>query len=333
LATHDGGVIHGRTLEFAVPLTTSIVVVPRKYTFFGTTSEGKGLSYTANYAVVGVMLFNDPAVVDGMNEKGLSVGTFYFPEYAQYTKLTKENQSKALSPVELPNFLLTQFATVNEVKSAMNRIVVVGTPLESWGNKTPPFHYIVYDKTGASVVIEPINGKLALYDNNLGVLTNSPNFDWHMTNLRQYINLTTKNPSPLKIDGLVMASLGQGGGMVGLPGDFTPPSRFVRAAIFSYTALASKTRDQAVLQAFHILNQFDIPLGVVRGTENGKVHLDYTVMTSVRDPQALKYYFKTYENPSTAVVDLNAFDLNATTIKKWRIKGEERIKDISSQLK
>lgn len=335
LIAKDGTLVHGRTLEFGVPVKVSVVVVPRGYQFSGTTPQGKGLSYKAKYGAVGSISFNDIAIMDGMNEKGLAVGTFYFPGFAGYSKITSENQQKALSPIEFSNWIVTQFATVEEVKSALQSVVIAPTVVETWGNEPAPFHYIVYDKSGRSLVIEPINGKLTTYDNPLGVMTNSPTFDWHMTNLRNFINLTAKNAQPIKIDNLTLAPFGQGSGMVGLPGDFTPPSRFVRAAIYCINAIPSKNASEGVYQAFHILNQFDIPMGLSRESTGSstKIASDYTQVTCVRDPESLKYYFKTYDDQSIKYVDLTAFDLNATEIKRADASGEEKASDISSNLR
>ncbi|MES2273981.1 MAG: choloylglycine hydrolase family protein [Chlamydiota bacterium] len=333
LIAKNGEIVHGRTLEFGTPLPTSIAVIPRGYPFQGTTPLGVGLSYKAKYGVVGAVLFDSSAAMDGMNEKGLSVGTFFFPGYAEYASITSVNQSRAVSPTEFPNWLLTQFANVEEVKSALEQIAIAPTQIDGWGSTPPPFHYIVYDQAGGCIVIEPIKGKLIVYDNPLGVLTNSPTFDWHMTNLRNYINLRTVNVPPLKINGLELAPFGQGSGMVGLPGDFTPPSRFIRAAVFSYTAIPSATGEEAVLQIFHLLNQFDIPVGVVRDVKNGTVHPDSTMVTCARDPNTLKYYFKTYKDQTLRMVDLNEFDLNAKKIKKIKADGNEPIVNVSADLK
>lgn len=332
LKAADGSFVPGRTVEFGIEIPLSAVVVPRNSPFTGTTPQGHGLSYKTKYGAVGVITYTDLAIVDGLNEKGLSVGTFYFPGFAKYTTITEKNQSKALSPVEFPNWILTQFATVQEVKEALSEVVIAPTVIESWGSIPPPFHYIVYDAQGHSLVIEPLEGNLVTYDNPIGVLTNSPTFDWQMTNLRNYINLRTENVPPLTVGDLVLSPFGQGSGMVGLPGDFTPPSRFVRASIFSYTAIPSSNAEEAVLQVFHILNQFDIPIGIAKQVVGNTVHTDSTLATCVRNPQALKYYFKTYNDQSIRMIDLNAFDLNAKKTKIVGISGQEPILDISSQL-
>lgn len=333
LVAKDHAFVHGRTLEFGIKVDISTAVVPREYAFVGTTPQGPGLKYKAKYAAIGAIAFDVPALMDGMNEKGLAVGTFYFPGYAGYSEITQENQSKALSPVEFSNWILTQFETLEEVRSALSTVVIAPTVSKGWGDAPPPFHYIVYDKNGDSLVIEPIDGKFVTYENKLGVMTNSPTFDWHMTNLRNFINLTPFNVKPLKIDGLVLAPFGQGSGMVGMPGDFTPPSRFVRAAIYSITATPSNTGAEAVWQAFHILNQFDIPVGLARAEEKGVIYSDYTIITCVRDPQTLKYYYKTYDDQNIKVIDLTTFDFNAKSLKTAKTSGLTKATDISSDLK
>lgn len=333
LIANDGSLVHGRTLEFGIVVDITAAVIPRNYSFKGTTPLGEGLAYTSKYGVVGAMAFNDPALMDGMNEKGLAVGTFYFPGYAGYTQITPENQAKALSPVEFPNWILTQFATVDELKKGLNNVVIAPTVTKAWGDKPAPFHYIVFDKAGDCLVIEPIDGKFVTYENKLGVFTNSPTFDWHMTNLRNYLNLTPFNAKPITINGVTLTPFGQGSGMVGMPGDFTPPSRFVRAAIFSTTATPSENAQKAIFQLFHILNQFDIPVGAAREKVGDVVYSDETQLTCARDPKSLKYYFKSYADQGIRMIDLNQFDLNAKGIKTLKISGESIAADISSSLK
>lgn len=333
LVAKDGTFVAGRTLEFGIQIDTSAAVVPRGFKFVGTTPNGKGLVYTSKYGAVGAFAFNQPALMDGMNEKGLMVGTFYFPGYASYSKMTSENQSKALSPIEFPNWILTQHETVEEVKAALDAVVIAPTIDPAWGPTPAPFHYLVIDREGNGLVIEPLDGKLVTYDTQLGTFTNSPTFDWHMTNLRNFINLTPYNVKPLKVDGIELAPFGQGSGMVGLPGDFTPPSRFVRAAIFSMTALPSPTSKESVLQAFHILNQFDIPVGAARSVEDGVTHSDFTMITCVRDPRTLRYYFKTYDDSTVRMVDLKAMDLDAKEIKTVPTTGQQPIVNISDLIK
>ena len=332
LIADDGSVVHGRTLEFGTSVDLSVAVIPRGYSFTGTTPNGPGLRYKSKYAAVGAIAFSHLTMLDGMNEKGLSVGTFYFPGFAGYSQITRDTQARALSPVEFPNWILTQFATVNELKEALQDVVIAPTVSEEWGPTPPPFHYIVFDKDGNCLVIEPLGGFLVTYDNELGTLTNSPTFDWHMTNLRNYIHLSPYNAIPVSINGITFKQLGAGSGMTGLPGDFTPPSRFVRAAIFSAAATPSPIASDAIFQIFHILNQFDIPVGVALEKIDETTHSSQTQVTCARDPQSLKYYFKTYDDQNIKVIDLSDFDFNVSNVKLLPVIGRGRAQDISRDL-
>ena len=333
LKAKDGSFVSGRTVEFGIPLDLSAVVIPRNYELKGTLPDAStGLTYRSKYASMGGATFGSTEILDGMNEKGLVVGSFYFPGYAQYASVTPDNKNKALSPTEFPNWILTQFASINEVKDGIKSVVIAPTTPKGWPG-LPPFHYVVYDKTGKSIVIEPINGQLKVYDNPIGILTNSPTFDWHLTNLSNYINLSPINAAPVTIDGFKLKQFGEGSGLHGLPGDFTPPSRFVRAAVFASTAIPADNAPQAVMQAFHILNQFDIPIGAVRDMEHNTVVPEFTLATTVKDPQSLKYYFRTYDDQTIRMVSMNAFDLNANKIKTISMHGIQPVVDISATAK
>ncbi|MCB1118033.1 MAG: choloylglycine hydrolase family protein [Chlamydiia bacterium] len=328
----DRSTVNGRTVEFGIELDMSLAVTPRNVTFYGKTPMGRGLHYISKYAAAGVYCFDDPVIMDGINEKGLVAAAFYFSGYASYTKVTKDNQAKALSPIDFPNWILTQFATIEEVKEALKSVVIAPTIIKNWGNTPPPMHYIVYDKSGRSIVIEPVEESLQVYENELGVITNSPTFDWQLTNLGNYTNLTPYNIGPNQLRGFKFPSFGQGSGMLGLPGDFTPPSRFVRAAFFSARTLPPKNSGDAVDKTFHILNQFDIPLGIVRQKDQGKISYDYTLLTSVKEPKTLRYFYRSYQDQSIQFVDLNQFDLNAKTIKMMKVGGDQQQYDVSSKL-
>lgn len=336
LRNADGTIVHGRTLEFGIPVETTIVVVPRGYEFVGKAPGGPGLNYKAKFGAAGTITFKDVTIADGLNEKGLAVGAFYLPTYAGYTEITNENRSKALSAIDFPNWILTQFATVAEVRAAVERgeVVIAPTVLEGWGPEAPPLHYAVYDKSGACIVIEPIDGKLKIHNNPLGVLTNSPTFDWHITNLRNYIALNPRNVPPVELDGVKLRAFGQGSGMLGLPGDFTPPARFVRAAVFSATAIPAPNAEQGIFQVFHILNNFDIPVGVAREMDKaGTLFTDSTQFTGARDPQNLCYYYRSYADQTIRMVDLRKFDLDAKEVKKISTTGTQPVVDMSATAK
>ena len=333
LKNTDGTVVHGRTVEFGLPLEMDIVFVPRGYDFVGQTPLGPGKTWTSKYAATGGILFGNLAIMDGLNEKGLAVGAFFFPTSAEYTGTTPDNQSKSMSAADFSNWILTQFGSVDEVRKAIEsgEAIVAPTLLPGWPPQPQPFHWIVYDKNGKSLVIEPIKGALVLNDNPLGVFTNSPSFDWHMTNLRNYISLSPRDVPAVTLDAKTFAPFGMGAGLHGLPGDFTPPSRFVRATVFSATAVPEATPAEGILKGFHILNNFDIPVGAARENADGKSYDDMTMLTSMRDPQNLRFYYKTYDDQTIRMVDLTKFDFDSKEIKKLSTKGDQPVVDMSGK--
>jgi len=334
LIAKDGGVIAARSLEFGFDLHSDVMVIPAGTTLTGTLPDGgKGISYKTQYGFLGANAEGMTAIVDGINEAGLYVGLFYFPGYASYSDATKDNAARAMAPHEYANWLLGNFATVEEVKANFDKVVLVPVVVEAI-EEVAPVHFVVHDRTGKSVVIEPLNKSLKIYDNPLGVVTNSPTFDWHMTNLRNYVNLTATNVPPIDLGGVKLAQFGQGSGLRGLPGDFTPPSRFVRAVAFSQSAIRSNTAAQAVLQAFHILNNFDIPYGAVREVDNGQMHAEATTWTSASDLKNLRWYFRTYDDQSIRSVDLaKALAAAQGKIRFIKMETQQPVSDVSTNFK
>lgn len=325
----DGSVIFARTLEFAMDLDSNIIVVPRGKEYVGTAPGDKpGFRWTTKYGFVGANAFDLPVSIDGLNEKGLSVGLFYFPGFPKYQEVKPQDSAKALAPWELGAFLLGTCTDVKEAVAAA-KSVLVGESVQKDMGFVPPVHYIVTDASGKSVVLEYIDGELKIHANPLGVMTNSPTFDWHMTNLSNYVNMSSQNIKAVDLAGKEIKGLGQGSGMLGLPGDFTPPSRFVRAVAFSKTAEPVDNAKEAVLQAFHILNQFDIPRGAARGIDHGKEVADYTQWTTAADLKNLRYYFRTFADSRIRMVDLKTVGLDGKEIKTISMKRDEEIEDLS----
>lgn len=308
LRAGDGAAIRGRTLEFGFPMQSKVLVIPAGREMSGTLPDGgKGLTYTTRYAIIGANALNMTVILDGINDQGLAVGLFYFPGYASYTPVTPENAKHAMAPYEFGLWALGNFATVDEVREAVKDIALVPTPAPGLGSPqgmVPGVHFFIQDKSGKSIAVEPVDGMLKVHDAPLGVMTNAPAYDWHMTNLAAYINLSVKDIDPIKVGGVTIPAFGSGSGLLGLPGDFTPPSRFVRAVVYSQSAVPNKTGEDTVFAAFHILNQFDIPKGSVMNSAVGEPTAEITEWTSVADLKNLRWYFRTREDQSIRMVDL-----------------------------
>lgn len=332
LIAEDGSVVYARTLEFGLDVKSEVMMVPRGFARTGTTPDGKeGLKWKAKYASVGMNGAGLPDLFDGFNEKGLAAGMFYFPTSSGYIAYTPEVADKTIAQWEVISYILENYASVEEVKEKIGEVVVASSVFSQWGF-APEAHYVVHDATGNSAVIEYVGGKLNVYENPLGVITNSPGFDFHMNNIRQYVNFSMTGKPAIKLGSVEIVPTGQGTGMLGMPGDFTPPSRFVRAAAFSQSVFQPKNEQDAVLEVFKILNNFDIPKGSARdGTKdaNGNIQADYTLWTGASDLKSLRYLFRTYDNSQIRSVDLMKMDVDGNDIVLMPIAGQEVIKSMT----
>ena len=329
LKAADGAAIRGRTLEFGFPMRSNVLVVPAGKELSGTLPDGtKGLTYTSRYAFVGANALGLPAILDGLNDQGLSVGLFYFPGYASYTPVTPQNAKHAIAPQEFGVWVLANFATVDEVRQGVKDIVIVPTPAPGLGSPQGAVagaHFFIQDKSGKSIVVEPVDGTLKVHDAPLGVMTNAPTYDWHMTNLQNYISLSVKDVDSVKLGPVTLPAFGSGAGLHGMPGDFTPPSRFVRAAIYGQSAAPTATAADAVLEAFHILNQFDIPKGSVVNAAVGAPVDEITEWTSVADLKNLRWYYRTRTDQTIHMVDLRqAVAAAKGQLKLIKMEGTEQ---------
>jgi choloylglycine hydrolase len=171
----------------------------------------------------------------------------------------------------------------------------------------PPAHLIVHDRSGASAVFEWRDGRMVVFDNPVGVATNWPHLDWHLTNLRNYVNLSVRNPSPVTIEGVELAAMGQGPGMNGLPGDFSSPARFIRATAFVSALRPVDTGAELEKSALHVLNNFDIPFGFIR-EDDDPANDDHTLWSTVSNLNAGRYVVRTYDNPVPQAIDLSTVD-------------------------
>ncbi|WP_170387557.1 linear amide C-N hydrolase [Ruegeria atlantica] len=332
LTAADGSVVYGRTLEWgAFDMNSRIMISPRGHAFVAKMEDGEpGMTWEAKYGFVAVDALEKPVAVDGLNEEGLAVGVFYHPGTAEYQTFDPAMRDMSLGPLDVANYLLSQFATVEEVRAGITEIKVVPVTEPALGFPAP-VHLIATDQSGAAIVIEYLNGELRVFDNPLGVITNSPSFDWHMTNLRNYINLSPVALPPVDLSEVEFAPLGGGSGMIGLPGDYTPPSRFVRAVAFSATARPTDTGDETIYELFRILDSFNVPLGATEGSDiEGDVSAmrSATLWTTAIDTQNLKLHYHTMHNRRVRMVDLNVIDFGILEEMTFLPLDREKQQDI-----
>lgn len=316
LRARDGAVVYGRTMEWGTfDLHSRVSVFPRGLAYTGATPDKQpGLKWTAKHGVVAVDGVGKDIALDGMNEKGLTVGLFYHPGFAEYPAYDPSQAARTLGPTDLGTYLLTTCATVDEVRAAIKNVLVAPVVEEAIGI-APPVHLLVTEPSGRAIVIEFTGGKAVVHEAPLGVITNAPNYDWHMINLRNYVNLSPVAIPDKKIDETTFKALGGGSGMIGLPGDFTPPSRFVRAVAFTQTARPTATGDETMYELFRILDNFNLPLGSAEGGGNDKTKgmRSSTLWTTAYDTKNLVFYYHTAHNRRVRMVDLKKIDFAAAT--------------------
>ena len=344
LIAKDGGIVYGRSMEWgAFDLNTRVTIIPRGNTFKGLTPDGNnGKQYVAKFGIVGLDMpaVREGYISEGMNEKGLALGMFYHPEFTKYQDYKKADASNSISGQDVANYILSQFANIEEVKKGMPEVTVVAV-LEETIDNYPGMHWIVTDNKGISIVIEYTDGKLKIHDAPLGVITNAPNYDWHMTNLQNYVNLSANSFPPKKMEGIEVKPTGAGSGLLGLPGDNTPPSRFIRAVTWTQTARPLENAEEAVYEAFRILDNFQLPLGpdAAEGSgheSNNELMRASTIWTVAWNLTDLTLNFHTQHNRRVRRLDVKKIDFSKIGSNIIYIplddKKEQDIKEITHKL-
>lgn len=307
----DRAVIVGRSMEFGAEMSSNLVTHPRGESLASTApGGGPGLAWTSRYGTLAFDSLGLDVAVDGLNEKGLSFHALYYPGFAGYQDTqAAANPARALAHTDFGLWVLGNFATTAEVRASVEDVFVWGYPVDGFDGP-PPIHFAVHDASGAGLVIEYTHGELRVFDNEVGVMTNSPPFDWHLINLANYLNLRALSTKPITIAGTVLAPPGQGGGFLGIPGDWTPPSRFVRSTAMIHFAREAATATEGANLALHLLNAVDIPKGDVRDRAEDTDTSDYTQWIVVWDLTNRVARFRTYANTTVRRVDMDTLDLS-----------------------
>lgn len=324
LRSADGAVVTARTVEWAASDAhhDNLMLFPRRQDFVGLTPGGEnGLRWQGQYGFVSLMAYGQEYGPDGMNEAGLYVGMYYFPGYASFAPYDPAQAARSLSGGDYMRWLLSSFKTVAEARAQLETVRVLNVDDPRFGGAPLPFHWKIADESGACIIVEIVDGgKVKIYDALLGVITNAPEYSWHLTNLRNYLGLSSTPRSPIALAGTQLAPFGSGSGLRGLPGDFTPPSRFVRAVAFTASVRPLPTAEAAVFEAFRLLDNFNISVGIT-GPADG-IAQDITSATQVTTACDLThrlFYFHAMDNRQTQKLDLRKIDFN--TVKKQIIDG------------
>ena len=312
------GFYFGRTLDYDFSFGESVTVTPRLYPFrlrnMGVLKE--------HYAIIGMAHISDgyPLYYDGVNEKGLAAAGLNFTGFAHYSEVAPYKDN--LAQFELIPWLLGKCATVKEAVTMLKRINITATPFSP---SLPPaeLHWIFADKNEA-VTLEAVKSGIKIHPNPVGVLTNNPTFPEQLFNLNNYINLSPYPPENRFSKSLSLNAYSNGMGAIGLPGDLSSQSRFVRAAFIKSNSVSKVGEKESVSQFFHILDSVSQPRGCTV-THNGK--LEITQYSSCINTDKGIYYYTTYENRQINAVFMNREKLDTSFLISYPLSNENSINE------
>lgn len=304
----------GRTLDLEFSYNESVTVTPRNFPFaFRSLPTLRG-----HYAIIGIATVADgyPLYYEATNEHGLSMAGLNFPGNAHYFPPCETLDN--VTPFEFIPWILGQCKTLSEVRGLLQKINLCDIPF-STEFPLSPLHWIIADRDGA-ITVESVAEGLRIYENPVGVLTNNPKFDYHMTHLADYRNLTHLPPENRFASGIDLPAYSRGMGAIGLPGDLSSASRFVRAAFVKLNSVSDTGGD--LCQFFHILGAVDQQRGCVQMPDG---RYEITVYTSCCDMEKGIFYYTTYENSRITAVDMHKENLDGGTLVSYPLRHKTDI--------
>ena len=305
----------GRNLDLEYTYNETVTITPRMYPF----TFGYVKSLPEHYAMIGMatVISQYPLYYEATNECGLSMAGLNFPGNAVY--LSKKESADNISPFEFIPWILSQCKTVAETRLKLENLNLIDTPFSEELPNTP-LHWMISDSTEA-ITVEQTAGGLSVYDNPVGVLTNNPPFDFHMYNLSNYLNLTHEEPINRFTNKLDLAPYSRGMGAIGLPGDLSSASRFIKAAFTKFNSVSDNSENSSISQFFHILGAVEQQRGCVK--VNGS--FEKTVYSSCCNTDQGIYYYKTYENSQITGIHMFHENLNTDKLITFPLIAQQQI--------
>ena len=304
----------GRTLDYEFSYGDEIVVMPRNYPL----SFRKAEKPKTQYAIIGMAYVagNDPLFYDAINEKGLGMAGLNFVGNACYSKPKQDYDNVA--QFEFIPWILSQCASVQEARELLAKINILDEPYHE-SLPVAQLHWIIADKT-ETITVESVADGLKVYDNPVGVLTNNPPFDQQMFALNNYRNLSPKQPE--NCWDIPLTAYSRGMGAMGLPGDLSSQSRFIRVAYTKMHSMSGDSELESVSQFFHILGSVDQQRGCCE-VEEGKYEI--TLYTSCCNTDKGIYYYTTYNNHQICAVDMHRENLDGDQIARYPLIQEGQV--------
>ena len=305
----QGNAYSAKTMEYAVPMPFAMSYVPAGTKVVSIAPDKKpGLSFETKYPVLGVganvgVGSGLNMLAEAANDQGLSVSSNEMPG-SQSPTGAGSDAAKAVASTDLALYLLGNFKSVAEVKAALvDGSVSVWLPeIPLMGNLVAPLHYILFDKTGAGIVIEYLDGKQNIHDNPVGVVTNAPDFPWHLKNLNNYAQLTNVDKNTGQFGQLKVGAPDSGNALDNLPSSQISAGRFVKAAYYTQFVRKADSPEDAVITLGHIMNNFDRPYDLsidkgysAEGGKPGSTTSEVTLFTWMNDKSRNLYFLRTID--------------------------------------
>lgn len=307
----------GRTLDYDFSYIEEITITPRNFTFH---FRDMG-SIKSHYALIGMAYVASgyPLYYDAVNEKGLCMAGLNFAGNAHYKDIEKNKDN--ITFFEFIPWILCQCSTVKEAKILLDKINLTGF---LFNNELPAvqLHWIIADRNEA-VTVEAMKGGIKIYNNPVGVLTNNPSFDDQMFNLNNYMHLSPKEPHNHFSDKLHLNAYSRGMGALGLPGDLSSQSRFVRASFVKMNSVSGDAENESISQFFHIMDSVQQQRGCC---DLGGGRYELTIYTSCCNADKGIYHYTTYNNRQITAVDMHKEDLNSNSLFRYPVITHEQIK-------
>lgn len=306
----------GRNLDLEYSYKETICITPRNFPFAFRKCE----TQKTHYAMIGTATVEEdyPLYYEATNEMGLSMAGLNFPENAAYVSPAAKKDN--ISPFELIPWILGQCADVGNAVKLLQRIRIVDIPF-SQRFPLSPLHWLISDKT-RSVVLEAMEDGVHIHENPVGVLTNNPPFDFHLHNLANYMHVSPHQATNRFTAHTTIRPYSNGMGAIGLPGDFSSASRFVKAVFVKETSVGGESLDSDVMQFFHLLRSVSMPRGAVI-MPGGKYEI--TLYSSCCDTDMGIYYYITYENSTVCAVDMHREDLEGNKLLTFPMRTAPKI--------
>lgn len=307
----------GRTLDYEFSYGDEVTVMPRNYPINFRAAGG----LEKHYAIIGMahVAGGYPLFYDAINEKGLGMAGLNFVGNAFYRDEAEGKDNVA--QFEFIPWILARCATLDEARAFLEKVNITNTP---FSDKLPTaqLHWIIADRNGA-ITVESVKEGIKIYDNPVGVLTNNPPFDEQLFRLNDYMHLSPKSPQNLFSDKLELKTYSRGMGALGLPGDLSSQSRFIRVAFTKMNSVSGSSESESVSQFFHILGSVDQQRGCCE-LDGGKYEI--TLYTSCCNADKGIYYYTAYENHQITAVDMHRENLDGTSLSRYPLITGEQIK-------